>query len=173
MLTEKKKAQPKSWEFCFIQPTSFMKPIRQPLRYFWVTDPKRQGRSQIYRNFWKSTNLVVRTSKRLLLMLMNLALFYRWEDARVWAHWNHFLGMNLTYLDLGSASCFSSSWIPSRCCFVGVCVCGGGVDAVAHGLMATVSFVCWYGHWCVSYILAVGVYSCIPVTSIKKLKFCE
>ena len=38
---------------------------------------------------------------------MNLVLFYVWEDARVWAHWNHSLDMHLNYL--GPVSCFSPS----------------------------------------------------------------
>ena len=44
---------------------------------------------------------------------MNLTLFYVWEDARVWAKWNHSFDVRLNYL--GRASWFSPSWIPSRC----------------------------------------------------------
>ena len=29
---------------------------------------------------------------------MNLALFYVWEDARVWANWNHSSDMHFNYL---------------------------------------------------------------------------
>ena len=32
------------------------------------------------------------------LRLMNLVLFFIWEDARVWAHRNHPFDMHLTYL---------------------------------------------------------------------------
>ena len=45
---------------------------------------------------------------------MNLALFYVWEDVRVWAHWNHSFDVCLSCL--GPVSCFSPSWIPSGCC---------------------------------------------------------
>ena len=49
---------------------------------------------------------------RLHLKLMTLMLFYVWEDARVWAYWNHSFDMYLNYL--GQLSCFSPSWIPLR-----------------------------------------------------------
>ena len=38
---------------------------------------------------------------------MNLVLFYVWEDAKVWAHWNHSFGIYLSYL--GPVSCVFSS----------------------------------------------------------------
>ena len=53
------------------------------------------------------------------------ALFYVWEDARVWAHGNHSLDMHLNYL--GPVSCFSSSEFPSGRAI--------GTSAVADGLM--------------------------------------
>ena len=56
-----------------------------------------------------------------------------WEDARVWAHWNHSLDMHLNYL--GPLSCFSPSWIHS-----GHTLRGGYVNG---GFMATTSFVYW------------------------------
>ena len=34
--------------------------------------------------------------------LRNLVLFYVWEDAKVWAHWNHSFHMHLSYLGLVS-----------------------------------------------------------------------
>ena len=43
---------------------------------------------------------------------MNLALFYVWEDTRVWADWNHSFDMHLNHP--GPVSYFSTSWIPSR-----------------------------------------------------------
>ena len=51
--------------------------------------------------------------------LRNLALFYVWEDARVWAHWNHSFAMHLSYL--GPASHSFPSWVPSGCTFGGGC----------------------------------------------------
>ena len=49
--------------------------------------------------------------------LRNLALFYVWENARVWAHWNHSLDMHLSYL--GPVSCILISWVSSG--FTGSC----------------------------------------------------
>ena len=37
------------------------------------------------------------------------ALFYIWEDARVWAHWNQSFDMHHSYL--GPVSCFFTSWV--------------------------------------------------------------
>ena len=50
---------------------------------------------------------------------MNLALFYVWEDARVWAHWNHSFAMHLS--SLGPVSCVFASWVPSGCTVGGGC----------------------------------------------------
>ena len=44
---------------------------------------------------------------------MILVLFYVWEDARVWAHWNHSFDMHLSYL--GPVSCSFPSWVLSGC----------------------------------------------------------
>ena len=94
---------------------------------------------------------------------MNLVLFYVWEVARIWAHWNHSFDMHLSYL--GPVSCSFPSWVPSGCTTgrwlrwlrawqrvaagmspswvpSGLTV---GTVVVAHGLMAAASFVCWYG----------------------------
>ena len=51
------------------------------------------------------------------LKLMNLALFYEREDARVWAHWKHSSDVHLSYP--GPVACFSPSWIPLRVTFGG------------------------------------------------------
>ena len=57
-------------------------------------------------------------SKQLLLIqenqipkLKNWVLFYVWEDARVWAHWNHSFDMHLS--SLGPVSCVFTSWVSS------------------------------------------------------------
>ena len=69
------------------------------------------------------------------LKLKNLAHFL-WENARIWAHWNHFFDMQFSYLgpvscsfpswvlkvhhwggcggwEFGSTACWSLSWVPS------------------------------------------------------------
>ena len=43
--------------------------------------------------------------------LVNLLLFYVWEDMRIWVHWKHSFNLHLTCL--GPVACFSLSWIPS------------------------------------------------------------
>ena len=68
---------------------------------------------------------------------MNLVLLCVWEDARVWAPWNHSFDMHPNHL--GPVPCFSSSWIPSGCTIGGGCT--------ADGLMASTSFVYWCGRW--------------------------
>ena len=93
--------------------------------------------------------------KRLLLKKIrylkwrNLALFYAWEDARVWAHWNHFLDMHLNCL--GPVSCFSHSWIPCRvhcqgCVCVCVCVCVyfKQLDYLNHHIKRVIDYCVWW-----------------------------
>ena len=70
---------------------------------------------------------------------------YVWEEARVWAHWDHSFHMYLNCL--GLVPSFSPSWIPFGCTVWGCCK--------AHGLMATTSFVFWYDKW---YILSTLVF---------------
>jgi len=62
---------------------------------------------------------------------------YVWEEARVWAHWDHSFHMYLNCL--GLVSSFSPSWIPFGCTVWGCCK--------AHGLMAATSFVSWCDRW--------------------------
>ena len=50
---------------------------------------------------------------------MNLVLLYAWEDARIWAHWNHSFDRHLNYP--GPVSCFSPPWILSGCTVGGGC----------------------------------------------------
>lgn len=40
-------------------------------------------------------------------------LCFVWEDAKVWAHWNHSFGVHLSYL--GQVSCVFISWVSSQC----------------------------------------------------------
>ena len=77
------------------------------------TTLKGLGRSQDVAVF--ATNQVVRTSKDYCSLkktryfqLMDLAIFYIWEDARVWPHWNNFFNMHLSRLGTVSCSCAES-----------------------------------------------------------------
>jgi len=75
---------------------------------------------------------------------MNLAHFYLWKDARIWAYWSYSFDMLLDYQ--GPVFYFSPSWIPQGEPSGGVCVCVCVcVAAVVHGLLATTSIVYWYG----------------------------
>ena len=66
---------------------------------------------------------------------MNLVLFYVWEDARVWAHWNYFFDVHL-YVQ--PVSCFLHPK-PSGCITAAA--------EMAGGLMAATYFTYWYGRW--------------------------
>ena len=68
---------------------------------------------------------------------MNLVLFCEWEDARVWAHWNHSIDTHLNYLGLCSAFLLPEC---SQCAPL-------GVAAVADNWMAATSLVYWDGRW--------------------------
>ena len=57
-------------------------------------------------------------------------LCYVWEDARVWAHWNHSFDMHLSYL--GPVSCVFSSWVSSGCTFGDGCS-GWLLDGLGSG----------------------------------------
>ena len=77
--------------------------------------------------------------KRLLLIkkknrhykLLNSALFSIWEEARVWADWNHSLDGHLC--SLGPVPCSSPSWVPSGCTV--------RVAAVAEGMVVSSPFI--------------------------------
>jgi len=67
------------------------------------------GGIRLYRSLHQREGSLI---KRILLIQENqisqvkeCSTFYVWEDARVWAHWNHSLHMPLRYL--GPVSCFS------------------------------------------------------------------
>ena len=107
-----------------------------------------RGGARIYRSFcWekKKPKTCKLDIQRLLLItknrhlkLITSVLFCVQEDARVWAEWNYSFDMHLTCL--GPVSCFSPSWIPSRCTMV-------RAASVADGFMAATSIVCWNGRW--------------------------
>ena len=68
--------------------------------------------------------------------LRNLALFYVWEDARVWAHWNQSFGMQPSYL--GPVSRVSTSWVSS-----GLTIGNGCSLMAARGQVFLPSWVSW------------------------------
>ena len=68
--------------------------------------------------------------------LRNLALFYVWEDARVWAHWNQSFGMQPSYL--GPVSRVSTSWVSS-----GLTTGNGCSLMAARGQVFLPSWVSW------------------------------
>ena len=69
---------------------------------------------------------------------------------KIWAQWNHFFDMHLSYL--GQISCVFTSWVSSGL----ICSPSGGS---CQSLMPVTSFVYWYGTqysiypyaWCVCY----------------------
>ena len=75
-----------------------------------------EGGARIYRVLQQKAGSL--NFKRLLLKKTrylkwrNLVLFYIWEDARVWAHWNHSFDVHLSYL--GPVSCVCTSWVSSE-----------------------------------------------------------
>ena len=52
-------------------------------------------------------------------MLRNLVPFYIWEDARVWAPWNHSFAVHFSHP--GPVVCSFPSWVPSGCTVGGGC----------------------------------------------------
>ena len=111
----KRFAQCESWELSFTcgrrKTDSWQAMIQRALR----NCSKEEGEEELgYAEVWEQRvdNL---NTKRLLLMkenqisqLRNLALVYLWEDARVWAHWNHSFHMHLSYV--GPIPCVFISW---------------------------------------------------------------
>ena len=89
--------------------------------------------------------------------LRNLALFYVWKDARIWAHWNHSFDMHFLYQ--GPVFCVFTSWVSSGLTLgSGCCLLSVSMERIlsllstlrAHQLtfqwwMTVISFVCWYG----------------------------
>ena len=76
-----------------------------------------KGGARVYRSFCDKDQ-VAGTSKDYCsfkktryLKFKNLVLFYVWEGARLWAHWNQAFDAHLSYL--GPASCSFRSQVPS------------------------------------------------------------
>ena len=96
-----------------------------------------EGGTRMHRSFCNKEQ-VVRTSKDFCWLKKTRHLksrnwlFYIWEDARVWAHWNHSFDMHLSYL--GPVSCVFSSWVSG---------CTIGVAAAADCLTAGTLFLSW------------------------------
>ena len=85
-----------------------------------------KGWDRIHRHFcWKKEHIVehqkvtanLHTKKPRHFKLMILLLFYIWEDARVWAHWNYYFDLHLNYL--GPVSCSLHPELPSGHTIVG------------------------------------------------------
>ena len=82
-----------------------LKPGTQPLSSLWGTDPKGEGGAINYRSFLQQRP-GNRNIERFLLIKENqtsrvnefLVFFCVWEDAKVWAHWNPFFDMHLSYV---------------------------------------------------------------------------
>ena len=77
------------------------------------------------------------------LKLMNLSLFYVWEDARVWTYWNYSFDLHLSYLV--PVFHFSPFWVPYPQGAL------SGVAAVADGLMVCSLFTEMTGDTLYSY----------------------
>ena len=115
-----KKAQPKSWELCFIWQTSWWcKPGTALSDHSEGPLQRGKGGARVYRSFYNK-HQVVGTSKDYCssektthLKLRNSELFYVWEDARVWAHWNHSSNVHLSCL--GPVSHVFSAWVTLGC----------------------------------------------------------
>ena len=77
---------------------------------------KKKKKHVVERNMWLDIKRLLLTIKNRHLHLVIFMLFYVWEGARVWLHWNYSLDMHLNYLGLVSrapnVSWFSASWIP-------------------------------------------------------------
>lgn len=114
-----KKAQLKSRELCFIWPTKDSSG-RQSLRLLWELFQRHGGGARIRGVLVTKTssqNIEKLLLKTRYLKLMNLALYCVWEDARVWAFWNH--SFDMLHYNLRPVSCFLPSWIPSGCSIKG------------------------------------------------------
>ena len=77
---------------------------------------KSPGKPRIYKSFcWKKNvfeHQKITTNHKRGILIIILVLFYEWEDARIWTHWNYSFDRHFNYL--GPVSCFSPSWIPIR-----------------------------------------------------------
>ena len=92
--------------------------------------PRSVGRSQVIWRFAtkgrksEHQRYFCELKKTRYLKLRNLALFYIWKDARVWAHWNHSFPMHLSCLEpvscnISHPDIFSShcrEWLQSNGC---------------------------------------------------------
>ena len=88
-----------------------------------------------------SQNIEKLLLKTRYLKLMNLALYCVWEDARVWAFWNH--SSDMLHYNLRPVSCYFPSWIVSGCSFRGKAGEMGGTCS-SWWLDALTSSVYWY-----------------------------
>ena len=113
----KKHTQPKCWELCLSQRTLWgLQGWVTASRKYRQAVLKREEEEPGYIGVLATEDQIVWTSKDYCqlkklrhIKWMTLVLFYVWEEARVWAHWNHSFHMYLSYV--GPVSCpFSSPW---------------------------------------------------------------
>ena len=75
----------------------------------WMEEPGRlqSMRSQRVRHNWVTLPFFFK-----YLRLLNWAVFSVWDEAIIWAHWNHSFDMHLHYL--GPLHCSLPPWVPLR-----------------------------------------------------------
>ena len=119
-----------------------------------------RGRTRLYTNFatkgkvvWMSKNYC-KLKKTRYPKLRNLAFFHVWEDARVWAHWNHFFWYAPQLS--GASILVFTSWVSSEF------IVGSGCRLMAA--RRQVFFPSWVPSGS-SQLTTVGVQSLATVTS--------
>ena len=94
-----------------------MQPRRQHFRWLWETAARRWGEEPGYIKVLQrmaghlNVKIVLLIKETRYIRLRSLALLYVWEDARVWAHWNHSFDLHFSYL--GPVSWVFTSWVSS------------------------------------------------------------
>ena len=94
-----------------------MQPLRQLLRDCSEEIKEEPGYIGVLQQRPGSQNikisLLVKENQVSQIKEFSASLLYMWEDAKVWAQWNHSFAMHLSHL--GPVFCFSPSWVPSGC----------------------------------------------------------
>ena len=120
-----------------------------PLQYSCLENPMDRGawRATVYRVAKSQTRLkwlITQAKETKYVRLRNLGLFFVWEDAWVWAQWNHYLDGHVSYL--GPVCWAFLSWVPTRLTF------GGGCEVMSgwlqHPLFTDVAAAFFYGNLC-------------------------
>ena len=188
----KKNALPKRWELCFIWWAKIQAKTQHHSKILFQRGSR--GNQAIWE--FLQQRPVVRTpkdcyelKKTRYLKWRNLALFYVWEDARVWAHWNRSFDVHLIYA--GPIPCVFSSWVSSGCtvggwlkclmiwwrealCFYPEFPLGSPSEQLSRDdLIAATSFVYWYGRQYFSFTytkrkIIIIITGCIIYKSIRE-----